>query len=467
LLALTFAGLVLLGTAGTAAAVTTSRRGTRQAAASGHGGITVVQLQGLIDPPLAALARHSIDDANAAHAALVLVQLDSSGALATDVDALVRIIEQSRVPVVVWVGPSGAQAAGGAALLAQAASMLYVSQGSSLGPALPVRLDEPHAVSGGAVALQLRHLASARGRNGAHAATLATTSLGAAAAGAARVTNGVQPTIGEVIVTLDGQTVPTAAGPVHLSTARVVGTGRARRRQPNQDVVFTGLGLGARLQHTLLSSRVTYLLLVAGLALIAFEFFAASVGFAAGVGALAFLGAGYGASHLPVSWWAAALIAAGIVAFSVDVQAGGLGFWTFAGGALLLVGSLTLYGGSSRLHVPWWELALVLAATLLFFVGALPAFVRSRYSTPTVGREGLVGELGEAEVAVDPDGVVVIRGSRWRARTNRATPIAAGGRARVVAVEGLVLEVEPEVGGARDHRERARSRRRGGGDAPR
>jgi len=457
-LALTFAGLVLLGTAGSAAALTGS--GATRAASSGQGGITVVQLQGFLDPPLAALARHSIDDANASHATLVLIQLDSSGALATDIDALVQLVHQSHVPVAVWVGPSGAQAAGGAALLAEAASVLFVSQGSSLGPAQPVRLDQPHAVTDGAVADELRRLAASRGRDGDRASTLATTSLGASAAAAARVTNGSQPTIGEVIVTLDGETVPTAAGPVHLSTARVIGTGRNRRRQPNQEVVFAGLGLGARLQHTLLSSRVTYLLLVAGLALIAFEFFAASVGFAAGVGALAVLGAGYGASHLPVSWWAAALIAAAIVAFSVDVQAGGLGFWTAFGAVTLLVGSLTLFGGSTRLHVPWWELALVLAATLLFFVAALPAFVRSRFSTPTIGREGLVGELGEAEVAVDPDGVVVIRGSRWRARTNRATPIAAGDRARVVSVEGLVLEVEPEEGGARDHRERARSRRR-------
>jgi membrane-bound serine protease (ClpP class) len=71
-----------------------------------------------------------------------------------------------------------------------------------------------------------------------------------------------------------------------------------------------------------------------------------------------------------------------------------------------------------------------------------------------MGREGMIGELGTAEVAVAPEGVVVIRGARWRARTNRATPIAAGESARVVAVEGLVLEVEPEAGGARDYRER-------------
>ena len=60
----------------------------------------------------------------------------------------------------------------------------------------------------------------------------------------------------------------------------------------------------------------------------------------------------------------------------------------------------------------------------------------------------MIGEDGTAEVAVDPDGVVLIRGARWRARTNRATPIEAGDPVKVVAVEGLVLEVEPPEGGA-------------------
>ena len=78
--------------------------------------------------------------------------------------------------------------------------------------------------------------------------------------------------------------------------------------------------------------------------------------------------------------------------------------------------------------------------------------VRSRFSTPTVGREGMIGELGAAEVDVDPDGVVRVRGALWRARTNRATPIPAGDPVRVAAVEGLVLEVEPLEGAARDAR---------------
>ena len=121
---------------------------------------------------------------------------------------------------------------------------------------------------------------------------------------------------------------------------------------------------------------------------------------------------------------------------------------------MLIVGSLFLYGGSSNLDVPWWLLVIMIVGTLAFMVGAMPVAVRSRFSTPTIGREGLIGEMGEAAVDVAPDGVVIVRGARWRARTNRATPVRAGDQIRVIEVDGLVLEVEPESGGARDYRER-------------
>jgi membrane-bound serine protease (ClpP class) len=80
--------------------------------------------------------------------------------------------------------------------------------------------------------------------------------------------------------------------------------------------------------------------------------------------------------------------------------------------------------------------------------------VRSRFSTPTIGREWMVGEEGVAATAVDPDGTVLVRDAPWKARTNRVTPIPAGDPVRVASIEGLVLEVEPLEGAARDHRER-------------
>ena len=58
--------------------------------------------------------------------------------------------------------------------------------------------------------------------------------------------------------------------------------------------------------------------------------------------------------------------------------------------------------------------------------------------------------MGQADSGIDPDGTVRVDGALWRARTNRATPIDSGAPVRVVAIDGLLLEVEPETGGAKD-----------------
>ena len=220
---------------------------------------------------------------------------------------------------------------------------------------------------------------------------------------------------------------------------------------------FRKLDLPGQAVHTLTSPSIAYLLLLVGLALIIFEFFTISIGLAAATGALALVGAFVGFSHLPVTGWAVLVILFAMFGYAIDVQAGRAYAWTVIATVALVVGSLFLYGGSARLNLPWWVLVLMIVGTVVFMVGAMPVAVRSRFSTPTIGREGLIGEMGEAAVDVAPDGVVVVRDARWRARTNRATPIRAGEAIRVIEVDGLVLEVEPEAGGARDYREPRRT----------
>ena len=263
-------------------------------------------------------------------------------------------------------------------------------------------------------------------------------------------------TLLEFIGLLDGRTIETAAGPVTLSTIKVVDLNDKQVREPSGEIHFRKLGLSAQLAHTLNSPWVAYFLFIVGLALIIFEFFSVGIGIAGFVGAIALLGACFGFSHLPVTPWAVALLLFGMFGMSIDVQAGTLGPWTFIGAGSLVAGSIWLYGGSSHLDPAWWVLVVVIGSTVVFMLSGMTAMIRSRFSTPTIGREDLVGEMGSAEADVDPDGVVRVRDALWRARTNRATPIHAGDAVRVVSIEGVVLEVEPETGGARDHRERRR-----------
>jgi membrane-bound serine protease (ClpP class) len=406
--------------------------------------IDVIQVDGLIDPPNAGLIVDAVHAANRDHSQILVVNIDSGGAVNVDPQRVLRAVRRSRVPVVAWIGPSGSKARGLAAEVALAAAVTGVSNGSSIGPISPVLLDE----SSPAVAVP----GTPRGK-------ILHTSLGSDDAVGKGVTDAVCTappgcaTLGDFVVALDGRTLSTAAGPVKVDTAKVVGQGKDRRRQPDLDIRFRKLDLVGQAVHTLTSPSIAYFLLVVGLALIIFEFFTISIGLAGGTGAVALVGAFVGFSNLPVTWWALALILVAMFGYAIDVQAGRAYSWTVIATVLLVVGTLFLDGGSSALDVYWWVIILVVLLTVAFFVSAMPIAVRSRFSTPTIGRESLVGEVGEAAVDIAPDGVVVLRGARWRARTNRATPISAGEPIRVVEVDGLILEVEPSEGGARDYRE--------------
>jgi membrane-bound serine protease (ClpP class) len=413
---------------------------------SGRNGIVVVQVNGLLDPPNAALIKKSLREAASSRVSLIVFQLDGSGSLDVNTASLVQAVRDSPVPVAVWVGPSGGGARGASALLALAGAYVSVAPGAHLGPINPVDFDHPHErfdKSGGrtdrldAIDAVLDHRLSGK------------------SALAAKLIDGTQPTLFQFIVGLNGRTLHTATGDVRMSTSRVVGVGTKRQLQNNQVVSFRKLDLVQQLAHTLGAPWVAYFLFVAGLALMVLEFYTASVGIAGAVGALMLVGGCFGFSHLPVAPWAIGLLVLGMFGLAIDLQAGGLGPWTFIGGAALIAGSVWLYNGASALEPAWWIVVLVCGATLLFVLSGMTAMVRSRFSTPTIGREELIGEMGVAEVGVDPDGVVRVRDALWRARTNRATPIAAGEIVRVVAIEGILLEVEPEAGGARDYRDRS------------
>lgn len=422
------------------------------------GGIDVVQVDGLLDPANAALVEDVVAEAEERGSHLVVVQLDATGAVDVDVDDVVDVVARADVPIGVWIGPTGSDARGASGLVALNAHVVAMANGSGIGPVSPENFDDTDRPTRDETLARVREAQLRNGREAARADEVVDARLSAGDADRLGIVDDVQPTVGDFIVSLDGTTVSVGGRPVELDTADVVGVGENRRRQPNQQVRFHKLDLAQQLSHTFVTPWIAYFLFVAGAALIVFEFFTAGIGIAGFVGAVAVIAACYGFSHLPVQGWAVGLLVLGVVGLAIDLQAGGLGAWTFLGSAATVAGSAWLYGGSSRLDTAWWMIALVAGGLVVFMLSGMTAMVRARFSTPTVGREELVGELGVAEVDVAPDGVVRVRDALWRARTNRATPISAGGEVRVVAVEGIVLEVEPAQGGARDYRDRARRR---------
>jgi membrane-bound serine protease (ClpP class) len=379
-------------------------RSQQAPAAQEPGVVDLVEVSGRIDPVVADFIRGAIAGAAEAHSEVLVIQLDSSGVLIgrSEFAALAEGIRTSAVPVAVWVGPTGASASGPTAAILASAGVAGMAPGTKV---------------------------AGLGPDAARARGLVTT---------------VAPTLGEFVVGLDGQEV----GGRVMRTARVVPEGDSLRREQAGRVRFAKLGLTQRLLHLTADPSVAYLLLVVGLLLIVFEFFTAGVGLAGITGAVSLILSAYGLAVLPTSLLGLGLVVLAVFGYSVDVQAGAPRAWTGIGVVSLVIGSWLLF--PAGLRVSWLVIALVSGGVALFMLSGMTAMLRARFSTPTIGRESMIGEMGEATTGIDPEGMVDLRGGAWRARTNRATPIPAGERIRVVAIDGLLLEVEPETGGAKD-----------------
>jgi membrane-bound serine protease (ClpP class) len=397
--------------------------------------VDVVEVSGYIDPVVADFLRDAIDDAEAADVEALVIQLNSPGDLLPrdELEALARQVAEATVPVAVWVGPSGAEATGGAARLVTEAALKGMAPGTRYG-------DEPPG-SGTEVPTELR----VGTVNPEEALELGLVDLNEEEAA----------TLGTFVAGLDGEE---AAGRT-LDTADFT---EQDDGPPEAELTvrtrLSKLPLWSRILHTAASPPVAYLFLCAGLVLLVFEFFTAGVGIAGVTGALSLVLAAYGLTVLPTSLLGLGLCVLGVFGLAVDVQTGAPRAWTAIGVVAFVAGSLLLYEDGIR--VGWLPLVAGVGGVVLLMLAGLPATVRSRFSTPTIGRSSLIGEMGTAVADVRPEGVVSVRDALWPARTNRATPIAAGDPVRVVSIEGTALEVEPEEGGAKDHRER----RRGGSD---
>ncbi|MEY2447853.1 MAG: hypothetical protein QOH79_1329 [Acidimicrobiaceae bacterium] len=387
----------------------------QQSPATSTGVVMVIQVNGYLDPIEVDFVERSITRAQDDRVDALVIQLDSPGAVvsAQELTGLSSRIRDATVDIGVWVGPSGAVALGRAADVLTAAKYRGLAPGS--------RLD-----------------IGTRRVGADEAFTLGVTNVPANCERAQGSTEGCTATIGDFVVSIPS--VPTKAVEQNGQT-RIEPTGQTR---------FAQLSLVDRLLHSVASPPVAYLLFVIGMALLIFELFTAGVGVAGVVGALAFLLGCFGLAVLPTRPFAIVLLLFAMFGYAIDIQTGVPRLWTGIATASFAIGSLLLYDGVS---LSWITLLAGVAGMTVAMIAGMPAMVRARFSTPTIGREWMIGEEGEARTAIAPDGTVVVRGAPWRARTNRATPIAVGDPVRVAAIEGLVLDVEPLVGAARDYRE--------------
>jgi membrane-bound serine protease (ClpP class) len=404
--------------------------------------VDVLQVSGFIDDILIDEIGNAIERAQNGGAQALILQVNSDGTI-VDNDVVAKLLDDianAPIPIGVWVGPTGSRFYG------PAAQMLAVADVTGMAPGARV----------GFIGVPLK-IPSADIDFGVAAETLRQGSVGLSEARALdifkqRIDDEGIPTVTSMLQAMNGYE---ESGTTLITTEQVVTDDGNLRFDTVATVRFSKLSLIDQLFHTVASPPVAYLLLLTGLALLVFEFYTAGVGVGGVVGAVCTFLAFSGLSVLPTRTWAIVVIGVAMLAFAVDVQVGIPRFWTGVGILLTIVGTWFLFESlpSDSMRPSWIALLTGIGGITLTFIVGMPNMVRTRFATPTIGREWMIGEIGTVITDVDPDGVVEIGAGRWRARTNRATPVLAGEQVRVAEIDGITLEVEPLEGAAKDYRE--------------
>ena len=408
----------------------------------------LIEIDGPIHAISARFLERALDTAAEDGARIAIVTLDTPGGLLDSTRKMVGAIQESTVPVVVYVSPAGARAASAGTFIAVSAHVAAMAPVTNIGAAAPVAGDGedlPDTVAAKATqdaAAFMRQIAETRGRN-AEALTdtiLKATAYSATEAVENNVVDLIAQDLDDLLRQIDGRTVDVRGADVVLDTAGL------EIRPVSRTPVESFLGFIA-------NPNISFLLFVIGSIGLVVEIFSPGLIGPGVVGilclALAILAFGY----LPVNWVGVALLVFAAVLFFLELQAPGVGIFGVVGVISFLIGAFFLFGGFSAPPIPTpsfrvsiWLMGGVgaaLAGLTVVSIRFLAADRRTVYVSPSAN---LIGRTGTVMTALDPKGSVQVIGETWTAVTQSDRPIEAGKEVEVLEVDGLTLRVSESDG---------------------
>lgn len=433
ILAASALSLVLLP-AGPAAGQDTAPDTTIQS--SGSGPVVVGTIDGAIGPATRDYVRRLIASADELDAVCAVLQMDTPGGLSASMRDIIQDILGSKVPIVVYVSPSGARAASAGALISLASHVAAMAPGTNIGAAHPVSIgsggekDETmdEKITNDAAAYA-RSLAMQRGRNVEWAEKVVRESISSTAQEAVEegVVDLVADDLNDLLAKIDGKEVDVPGRKVVLRTAGAV-------------IEEIRLSWRERFLARISDPNIAYLLMLLGVFGIIFELQNPGAIFPGVIGVISILLATFALQLLPINYVGLALIALAIVLFLLETQITSAGLLTVGGIVSMLIGSIMLIDSP----LPFMKISLKVIIpsvifTAAFFLFAVGIGLRAQRRKVSTGSKGMVGEVGVAKSEVHGRGSVFVHGEYWNAYSDER--ITEGSNVEVVAVEGMTIKV--------------------------
>jgi membrane-bound serine protease (ClpP class) len=378
----------------------------------------------------------ALTDASARNASAVVLELRTPGGLETSMRGIVEKIVHSRVPVLVWVGPSGSRAASAGFIILLAADVASMAPGTNTGAAHPVilgqKLDDVMKMKmQNDSAAFIRSIAQRRGRNvaAAESGVREAKAFSEDEALAQKLIEVIAPDVPSLLRWADGKTVRRFNGSsVVLHTAG----------QPMRPYDMT---LRQRLLAWIMDPNIAFLLFALGMLSLFAEFNHPGAILPGVVGLIAIVLAVFALNLLPTRYAAFALIIAAFALFALEAKFTSYGVLGSGGVFCMVLGALLLVDGP----IPEMRVHLATALAISVPIGLIAVFLmtlvlRSRKQRVVTGVEAMVGEIGVARTSLAPAGKVFVNGELWNATAKADIP--EGARVRIRAVEGLRVVVE-------------------------
>ena len=415
------------------------------ARAATAGSIVVLPTTGVVDPIMAEYLQGSLAGAANDGAKAVVIKLNTPGGSLDATQKIVTAILEARLPVIVWVAPSGGYAASAGTFITLSANLSYMAPGTRIGAASPIDAsgqDIPDTlgkkVLNDAVAW-VTSIATERHRpvDWAVSTVAEARSSPADEAVSLGAVDGIARSIDEVVSAANGKTVDVGGSPLVLDLA-------------NAPIQEAALNPFQGLLHLLADPNIALILFTIGFYGLLFEL--QNPNFVTGIlGAIAIVLAFVGFGSLPLNLAGLLLIGLGLLLFALEPTVTSHGLLTVGGVVCFVLGASALYTETGpfepdvRVALP---LILVTVATAAVFgVLITVTAIRTRQMAgPAFATVGVpTGSLGEVRRPLEPIGSVYVEGEEWSARTADERPLPRGTLVRVIRRDGLTVVVEPEI----------------------
>lgn len=395
--------------------------------------VLVTRIEGIITPVIADHAGDAVAAAAERGSQALLVELDTPGGLDPAMRDIIRDILGSRVPVIVYVEPSGARAASAGAIITMAAHVASMAPGTTIGAATPVNAQTGEPAGDKIIndfAAYARSIAGLRERDQQFAddAVRQGKAITAEQALDLGVIDLMAASRAELLQVIDGRTVTLTDGTtVTLATA-------------DATTVNFDISGPRRLMQIFADPNLAFLFLSIGTLAVIYELASPGMGLGGVIGVILLILGFVGLSVLPVNIAGLALLALAAGLFLAEVLTPGVGVFAAGGAISLALAGLLLFEGPARVNP-----AVFLPTAILVGAGAVAAgriAWRARSKPPISGTAALTGRRTTVSTSQGNTGAALVDGAWWNLRAG--TPLTAGQIVRVTGADGLTLLVEPD-----------------------